>query len=148
MQVGDLHSVLPGDIRSRASADNLSIWLPKSGDNLVNRWKAGFYQYLLPIADWPNVSALLVERPAAPLIENIEGERNQSFIMLSGIAFVSILATFLLSRILIQPLTRLDKASRYLPEKNTLSSQCRAASKPSGGICCYVLITARYELCA
>ncbi|WP_205619405.1 HAMP domain-containing sensor histidine kinase [Salinivibrio socompensis] len=117
VQVGDLHSVLPGDIRSRASADNLSIWLPKSGDNLVNRWKAGFYQYLLPIADWPNVSALLVERPAAPLIENIEGERNQSFIMLSGIAFVSILATFLLSRILIQPLTRLDKASRYLPEK-------------------------------
>ncbi|OOF27775.1 response regulator [Salinivibrio sp. IB872] len=117
VQVGDLHSGLPGGVRPLTSADNLSIWLPKSGDNLVNRWKAGFYQYQLPIADRPNVSALLVERPAAPLIKNIENMRNQSFTVLSGIAFLSILAAFSLSRILIQPLSRLDRASRHLPEK-------------------------------
>ncbi|OOE62009.1 response regulator [Salinivibrio kushneri] len=117
VQVGRLRSMLPGEVRPLDSVDNLSIWLPKSGDNLVNRWKAGFYQYQLPIADRPNVSTLLVERPAAPLIRNIESERNQSFMVLSGIAFLSILAAFVLSRILIQPLNRLDKASRHLPEK-------------------------------
>ncbi|OOE69775.1 response regulator [Salinivibrio sp. IB282] len=117
VQVGDLHSGLPGGVRPLTSADNLSIWLPASGDNLVNRWKAGFYQYQLPIADRPNVSALLIERPAAPLIKNIENMRNQSFTVLSGIAFLSILAAFSLSRILIQPLSRLDRASRHLPEK-------------------------------
>ncbi|WBA10677.1 response regulator [Salinivibrio kushneri] len=117
VQVGRLRSMLPGEVRAVDSVDNLSIWLPKSGDNLVNRWKAGFYQYQLPIADRPNVSTLLVERPAAPLIKNIESKRNQSFTVLSGIAFLSILAAFVLSRILIQPLNRLDKASRHLPEK-------------------------------
>lgn len=117
VQVGDLHSVLPGDIRSLTSVDNLSIWLPKSGTNLVNRWKAGLYRYQLPIADQPNTNTLLIERPAAPLINEIEKLRNQSFMMLSGIAFVSIITAFLLSRILIQPLSRLDKASRHLPEK-------------------------------
>ncbi|MPS31466.1 MULTISPECIES: response regulator [unclassified Salinivibrio] len=117
VQVGDLHSVLPGEIQSLTSADNLSIWLPKSGTNLVNRWKAGLYRYQLPIADQPNTNTLLIERPAAPLINEIEKSRNQSFMVLSGISFLSILAAFLLSRILIQPLSRLDKASRHLPEK-------------------------------
>ncbi|OOE99291.1 histidine kinase [Salinivibrio sp. MA351] len=117
VQVGDLHSGLPGGVRPLTSADNLSIWLPASGGSLVNRWQSGFYRYQLPLTDRSDAMVLLAERPAAPLIEAIERSRNQSFIMLSGIAFLSILAAFLLSRILIQPLSQLDRASRHLPKK-------------------------------
>ncbi|WP_217706430.1 hypothetical protein [Salinivibrio sp. EAGSL] len=87
VKVGDLHSVLPGGVRPLTSADNLSIWLPASGGNLVNRWQSGFYRYQLPLTDRSDAMVLLAERPAAPLIEAIERSRNQSFIMLSGIAF-------------------------------------------------------------
>ena len=116
-QAGALNAFSPGDVQSFGSADNLGIWLPDSEGDLLNRWKSGHYQYRLPITGLPEGTELLAERPAASLIQTIENERNQSFAFLAGMTLLSILVAFLLSRALIQPLSRLDSASGRLSDK-------------------------------
>lgn len=117
VKAGELNSVLPGSIQPLGSQDNLGIWLPDSGGSLVNRWKAGYYWFRLPVTGLSDGTALLAERPAAPLIQTIENERNRSFTFLTGMALLSILAAFLLSRVLTLPLLRLDSASQHLSDK-------------------------------
>lgn len=116
-QAGELNAFSPGNLQLLRGVDNLVIWLPESGGNLVTRWKAGHYQYRLPVTGLPDGAELVAEKPAKPLIQALESQRNKSFAFLAGMTLLSILAASLLSRVLTQPLSRLDKASKHLPEK-------------------------------
>lgn len=116
-QAGELNAFLPGNVEPLRAAANLAIWLPDNGGNLMTRWKAGHYQYRVPVTDLPEGTELLAERPAAPMIQAIENERNRSFAFLAGMTLLSTLAAYLLSRVLTQPLWRLDRVSRHLSEE-------------------------------
>lgn len=116
-QAGEFSDSSTGNVKPLSRVDNLGIWLPDYGESLVKRWKSGAYQYRLPLPDLPNGAELLAERSARPLIQAVEDQRNESFALLAGMTLLSILASFLLSRVLTRPLSKLDRASQYLPEK-------------------------------
>lgn len=116
-QAGKLNAFSPGHVQPLGGDDNLGIWLPDSGGSLVNRWKEGHYQYRLPVTGLPEGNELIADKPARPLIQAVENQRNESFVFLAGMTLLSILVSFLVSRVLTQPLAQLDKASKHLPEK-------------------------------
>ncbi len=116
-QAGKVNAFSPGEVQQLSGADNLAIWLPDFEGSLVSRWKAGQYHYRLPVTGLPDGTELMAERPAAPLIQAIETQRNKSFAFLAGMTLLSILASFFLSRVLTLPLSRLNKASRHLHDK-------------------------------
>lgn len=106
-----------GMSRQFTGLENLDIWLPDSDDSLVNRWQQGHYQYHRPIDDLAGGTKLIADKSAGPLIETLERKHNESFVLLAVMALLSIVVSFLLSRLLTQPLAQLDKASKHLPEK-------------------------------
>ncbi|OOF13056.1 histidine kinase [Salinivibrio sp. MA427] len=116
-QVGEVTSPSSGITNAIPGVESLGIWLPDSGGSLVNRWKEGHYQYRLPVTGLTEGNELIADKPARPLIQAVENQRNESFTFLAGMTLLSILVSFLLSRVLTQPLTQLDKASKHLPEK-------------------------------
>ncbi|GGC67597.1 ATP-binding protein [Marinobacter halophilus] len=122
-QAGKVTTSSTESINSLTSVNNLKIWLPDSGGSLVNRWKAGLYQYRLPVTGLQDGVELIADKPAASLIQAVEEQRNQSFAFLAGMTLLSILVSFSLSRVLTRPLAQLDKASKHLPERIRLQKR-------------------------
>ncbi len=122
-QAGESDAFSTANVQPLRGVDNLGVRLPETGGSLVNRWKAGHYQYRLPVTGLADGTALVAESPAAPLIETVEHQRNRSFAFLAGMTLLSILVSYVLSRFLTRPLVQLDNASKHMPEKIRLQRQ-------------------------
>lgn len=117
-QAGEVTAPSSGATHALANvATNLQVWLPESSGSLVNRWKDGVYQYRLPVTGLPEGRELIAYKSAEQLVQAVENQRNESFAFLAAMTLLSILISSLLSRVLTQPLIKLDKASKHLPEK-------------------------------
>ncbi|WP_347331048.1 response regulator [Marinimicrobium locisalis] len=116
-RAGKVVSTSSGMTQRGTGLENLAIWLPDSDESLVNRWQNGHYQYQLPLNGLAGSTKLVANKTAGPLIQTLERKRNESFVFLVGIALLSIVVSFLLSRLLTRPLVQLDKASKHLPKK-------------------------------
>ncbi|CAH1043640.1 response regulator [Halomonas sp. TD01] len=115
-QAGDVVSTSSGMSRGITGLENLDIWLPVSDESLVNRWRQGHYQYQLPINGLAGGTKLIADKAAGALIQTLERKRNESFVLLAVMALLSIVVSFLLSRLLTRPLVQLDNASKQLSE--------------------------------
>ncbi|MDO3387501.1 ATP-binding protein [Gilvimarinus sp. SDUM040013] len=110
------------DGKSLTSAPNLSVWIPDTGGSLMSRWKNGHYLYREPLSNLAGAE-LIVYKPAEPLIQKVELQRDKSFSFLAVMTLISVLISFVLSRVLTKPLQRLENISKQLPEhirQNTL----------------------------
>ena len=116
-KAGEVVSTSSGMTQGRTGLENLDIWLPDSDESLVNRWQQGHYQYQLPINGLAGGTKLIADKSAGPLIQTLERKHNESFAFLAVMALLSIVVSFLLSRLLTRPLVQLDNASKHLPEK-------------------------------
>lgn len=115
-EAGEFTLQSSGMNRQFTGLENLDIWLPDSNDSLVNRWQQGHYQYHLPIDDLAGGTELIADKSAGPLIQTLERKHNESFVFFAVMALLSIVVSFLLSRLLTRPLVQLDNASKHLPE--------------------------------
>lgn len=110
-QASPLRSRQPGfSGDSRSSQSGLHIWLPDGDYGAVARWRAGYYWAALPLTrnhGWQ----VVVEQSAEPIVQRMERQRLNKFLLLTSIMLLAILLAFLISRVLSLPLMRLANRS-------------------------------------
>jgi PAS domain S-box-containing protein len=116
---GVLRGAKPG---SRVSLDEiypgLAVWLPEGKMALVARWRQGYYMLDLRAVGRDGMTVHL-EQAAAPSVIRIERSRLRLLTLMSGVALLSVLVAWLLSRWLTRPLLQLEALSRALPARVT-----------------------------
>lgn len=98
------------------STSNLRVLISGSGGSLISRWKQGYYQYRRPLNNLDG-GELILYSPAEPLIEKVEAQRDKSFVFVAVMTLISVVVSFILSRVLTKPLQRLDHLSKQLAEQ-------------------------------
>lgn len=90
-------------------AGGLSIWVPEGKGSVMQRWRGGYYQLEWPLA---NGDRLLLERPAAPLIREVEQLNLAVFGWLALGCWLGVGVAYWASLWLLRPLSALTVASR------------------------------------
>jgi PAS domain S-box-containing protein len=100
---------------TRTRLDNgLSIWLPAGDMGNLERWKQGYYQKQTTFMYQGDQVTLVVEYPAKMVVTELETGRRKLFIFLACLFGLGFLVAKGINRLLIQPLTSLEVASRSL----------------------------------
>ena len=94
--------------------DGLRIWLPSGDMAAMQRWREGRYQIEVPVPGLAEASRVMVEDPAAPLVQALESQRLILLALLAAILLLAILVSAGLSRWISRPLSLLDNASGQL----------------------------------
>ena len=106
------------------SQEQLNIWLPAGDFSAVARWRAGYYWLQQPLADHPG-KYIIIEFPAAQLVQRMEQQRLTKFSFLAGVFLLSIILASLVGRLLSRPITRFAEASERI-ENGVLSGSFSA----------------------
>lgn len=99
------------------------LWLPTDVSHPLKRWQAGAYSVRYPVHNTPGVAAVLVELPAAPLVERIRTNQLRLLASLFAVVMVGSVLARLLSLWLTRPLRHLTQASQGLTERITSGQQ-------------------------
>ena len=111
---GEVSSLSTTDGGISELTNGLHIWLPGGDMAAMQRWKQGRYLVSLPVSGVPDVTRVVVERPAAPLVQTLERQRITLFLFLAGIVLLAVGASGWLSRWIGRPLAELEKAGGAL----------------------------------
>ncbi|MDP3515529.1 MAG: ATP-binding protein [Pseudohongiella sp.] len=109
----ELRTTAPAFSNSQAtSQENLNIWLPTGNLSAVVRWRDGYYwlQRQLPGPQ----PAVIVEYPAAAVVQSMETERTEKFALLSGIFLLAIVLSELISRLLVRPISQFAESGKNI----------------------------------
>ena len=91
----------------RAAIEGLTHWSPQGIANPMDRWRDGRYRITLPVTGHERVARVAVEAPAAPLVRRIKTASAQRFGVLAAWFALALLITYVLSRELLRPISRL-----------------------------------------
>lgn len=106
-----------GELIQRSS--QLALWLPLDESHTLKRWQGGSYRATANLHNLPGLSAVVVELPAAPLVDYLRVNQLTLLGMLFAIVMFGILAARLLSYWLTHPLSLITRASHELAEQIT-----------------------------
>ncbi|MDX1755257.1 MAG: ATP-binding protein [Marinobacter sp.] len=101
-----------GELIQRSS--QLSLWLPLDESHELRRWQAGAYRTTAELHDLPGLARVMVQLPAAPLVDQLRVNQLTLLALLFAIVMLGILAARLLSYWLTRPLSQLTQASHEL----------------------------------
>lgn len=107
--------------------NDLSIWLPSGDIPTMSRWKQGRYQISVPVDGIDGIEGaaeLIVEQPAAPLVQKLESQGRNMFAFLAALLALGVLVARFLSQRLTKPLSELETLSQ------DLSAQISRGIKP------------------
>lgn len=96
---------------------HLQLWLPLDQNHALKRWQTGAYRTVKPLQDVPGLDTIIVELPAAPLVEQLRVDQLWLLAWLFAIVMLGILAAGLLSIWLTRPLSRLTRTSHNLTQQ-------------------------------
>ncbi|MDV2078289.1 ATP-binding protein [Marinobacter xestospongiae] len=99
--------------------DGLSLWLPDDARHALQRWQAGAYNVRHPVHDTPGIAEVILELPAAPLVERIRTNQLRLLVCLFAIVMCGTVAAWFLSALLTRPLVKLTKHSQDLTHRIT-----------------------------
>lgn len=103
-QRGQSHLLAPGTLLDLgASFAGLRIWLPPGTMSPVARWQRGYFTLEMAPAGSTGMR-VMIERPAAPVVERMEAGHRYMLGFMTLVALVSVLGGWLLSRRLTRPL--------------------------------------------
>lgn len=113
-RAGDVASLSDRPGQLQALDHGLSIWLPSGDMPAMPRWKQGRYQVRVPIDGGQDVTDVILEQSATPLVQTLEQGSVSMFAFLAGLLALGVLAARLLSQWLTHPLSQLARTSRDL----------------------------------
>lgn len=122
---GMLVGLSGGEGRLEELGDGLRIWLPSANMAAMQRWREGQYQVESSLPGSVDGDRLLIEAPAAPLVQTLESQRITLLALLAAILVLAIVVSASLSRWISRPLSLLDKAS------GRLTAQIAEGMRPS-----------------
>lgn len=122
---GKLVGLSGGEGRLEELGDGLRIWLPSAQMAAMQRWREGQYQVESSLPGSVEGDRVLIEMPAAPLVQRLESQRITLLALLAAILVLAIVVSAALSRWISRPLSLLDKAS------GRLTAQIAEGMRPS-----------------
>ncbi|SFL99789.1 ATP-binding protein [Marinobacter zhejiangensis] len=106
-----------GDIATRANG--LSLWQPYQERHALKQWQQGSYLTTATVQNVPGVDQVLVEYPAAPVVEQLRTNQLQLLAILFVIIMLGVPAAYLFSFLLTRPLAKLTRSSHGLTRQIT-----------------------------
>lgn len=100
---------------TRPLANGTYHWLPDSNMPLFKRWKQSFYVQTVTASDAP--WTLVVETAAAPYFDELQRYYIGRLAMTLALVIAAIPVAYILSRYLVNPITRLALVTTNLPDK-------------------------------
>jgi len=118
LQQGDVASISnTNGSQLEALGNGLSFWLPGKNIPLMQRWSQGRYHVSVPVISNLNISSLVIEQSAKPLVRVLERSRLTSFTLLTALILLGIITSRTLSRWLARPLRNLTEVSSNLTQQ-------------------------------
>ncbi|MYL27881.1 MULTISPECIES: ATP-binding protein [Halomonadaceae] len=116
LRTGTLKS-LSDEGQLRRIDEHLSAWLPPGEMSLMQRWRQGRYVYRTPVDKSTDITAIVSEVPAGPVIKAVQQKYITLFTVLTLVLFLGMIATTALSRWLTAPIRALTRASETLDDR-------------------------------
>lgn len=118
LQTGTLSS-LSEQGEFRALDANFGVWLPAGDMSQMQRWRQGRYVHRAPVGENGDITAVVSELPAAPVIDSVQEKYITLFAILTLILALGVIASTALSRFLTTPIRALTEASEALDQRIT-----------------------------
>lgn len=99
--------------------DNFGVWLPNGQMSQMQRWREGRYVRRDSVEHASDITAVVSELPAAPVIESVQSKYNTLFTLLILMLTAGLLVSMALSRWLTAPIRALTQASGALDQRIT-----------------------------
>ena len=123
--VGDHYDLLrTGTLKSfsdqgqfQAIDGHFGVWLPRGELSEMQRWREGRYVHRVPVDKAGDITAVVSELPAAPVIEAVQDKYMTLFAVLTVILALGVIAATALSRWLTAPIRALTSASQTLDDR-------------------------------
>ena len=116
LQSGTLKS-LSGNGQFRTLGGNFGVWLPSGDMSQMQRWREGRYVHRATVERAGDVTAVVSELPAAPVIVAVQEKYITLFAILTLILTLGVIAATALSRWLTAPIRALTEASEALDQR-------------------------------
>ncbi|PAU80556.1 histidine kinase [Halovibrio salipaludis] len=116
LRTGTLKS-LSGQGEFRSIDGHFGVWLPPGEMSQTQRWREGRYVYRTPVDNSSDITAIISEVPAAPVIDAVQQKYITLFTVLTLILLLGMIATSALSRWLTTPIRALTRASETLDDR-------------------------------
>ena len=98
---------------------NFGVWLPPGELSKMQRWRRGHYVHRTPVERAGDITAVVSELPAAPVINRVQDKYITLFAVLAVILALGVIIATALSRWLSVPIRALTKASETLDNRIT-----------------------------
>lgn len=123
--VGQHHALLrTGTLKSLSDQGQLQavdghfgVWLPTGKRSKMQRWREGRYVYRTPVDKTGDITAVVSELPAAPVINAVQDKYITLFAVFTVILALGVITANALSRWLTAPIRALTRASETLDDR-------------------------------
>jgi len=116
LQSGTLKS-LSRDGQLQRIHDSFSVWLPFGEMSQMQRWREGRYVRRDSVEHASDITGVVSELPAAPVIDSVQTKYITLFTLLTLILALGVLVSMALSRWLTAPIRALTRASEALDQR-------------------------------
>ena len=116
LQTGTLKS-LSDQGQFLAINGHFGVWLPPGERSKMQRWREGRYVHRTPVDKTGDITAVISELPAAPVIDAVQDKYITLFAVLAVILALGVITATALSRWLTAPIRALTRASETLDDR-------------------------------
>ena len=116
LETGHLKS-LSGQGQFRPIDEHFGVWLPPGDMSQIQRWRKGRYVRRDAVEHDSDITTVVSELPAAPLVNSLQAKYVTLFTILSVILLLGVITSIALSRWLAVPIRALTTASQRLDQK-------------------------------